>query len=68
MTPLELSIILLLGTTCGTIHATSPEQQLHSVYERHDELNLRLQVACIELKGRDKYIQAASLKDLEKEK
>ncbi len=66
MTPLELSVVLLLGTTCGTIHATSPEQQLHSVYEKYDELNLRLELACIELKGRDKYIQAVSLKDLEK--
>jgi len=61
VTPIELTLALLLGTLCGTIQATSPLS--HSVYEKHDELNYRLQVACIELKGRDRYIQEYTLEE-----
>lgn len=57
MTILELNKLLLLGLLCGSIQATSPLAS-HSVYNQWDELNLKLEISCIEMRRRDKYIQA----------
>lgn len=52
---LELNILLLIGTLCGGIHDTSPIS--HSVYQENEDLELRLEISCIQSKRRDKYIQ-----------
>lgn len=48
---ISIDIILLIGTLCGSIQATSPAS--HSVYEEYDELNHRLEVSCIEMRKRN---------------
>lgn len=56
MTPLELKLFLLIGTLCGVIQDTSPIS--HSVYRKNADVELALEISCIKMRTRDKYIQS----------